>query len=145
MKKITIIKTLILIVFSLGNLYPQSKLENSKAIIVNNEHGEWEDNPKIQIELERVLGGLDEEDENFIFYNPSEVDFDSKGNLYVLDTGNSRIQKYLEIQSDEPCLSLKRRTWAFDRVACFTVIVSPGTRYKLAGRFSPRYGSLKRN
>jgi GntR family histidine utilization transcriptional repressor len=58
---------------------------------------------------------------------------------------NSRIQKYLEIQSDEPCISLKRRTWAFDRVACFTVIVSPGTRYKLAGRFSPRYGSLKRN
>ena len=48
---------------------------------------------------------------------------------------NSNIQKYLEIQSAEPCISLKRRTWAFDMVATYSIIVSPGSRYKLVGKF----------
>ncbi len=48
---------------------------------------------------------------------------------------NSNIQKYLEIQPDEPCISLKRRTWAFDRVATYSIIISPGSRYKLVGKF----------
>jgi len=48
---------------------------------------------------------------------------------------NKEIQKYLKIQPDEPCLSLKRRTWSFDRVATYSIIISPGSRYKLKGKF----------
>ncbi len=48
---------------------------------------------------------------------------------------NREIQKYLKIQPDEPCLSLKRRTWSFDMVATHSIIISPGSRYKLMGKF----------
>ncbi len=48
---------------------------------------------------------------------------------------NKKTQKYLTIKPDEPCLSLKRRTWSFDMVATYSIIISPGSRYKLAGKF----------
>ena len=50
-------------------------------------------------------------------------------------TGNRAVQNYLKIRSDEPCISLKRRTWSFDRVATYSIIISPGSRYKLVGKF----------
>ena len=46
-----------------------------------------------------------------------------------------KIQKCLRIQADEPCISLKRRTWSFDMVATYSIIISPGSRYKLKGKF----------
>ena len=46
-----------------------------------------------------------------------------------------QIQKYLKIKPDEPCISLKRRTWSFDMVATYSIIISPGSRYKLTGKF----------
>ncbi len=58
---------------------------------------------------------------------------------------NSKIQEYLKIEPDEPCLSLKRRTWSLDRVANYSMIVSPGSRYKLAGKFSPGNGFAAMN
>ena len=48
---------------------------------------------------------------------------------------NKEVQKYLKIKPDEPCLSLKRRTWSFDMVASYSIIISPGSRYKLVGKF----------
>ena len=48
---------------------------------------------------------------------------------------NSQIQKLLKIKPDEPCLSLKRRTWSYDMVATYSIIISPGSRYKLVGKF----------
>ena len=48
---------------------------------------------------------------------------------------NTTIQNYLQIKPEEPCLSLKRRTWSFDRVATYSIIISPGSRYKLKGKF----------
>jgi len=49
---------------------------------------------------------------------------------------NKTIQQYLNIKQKDPCLSLTRRTWAFDRVATYSKIISPGSRYKLKGKFS---------
>ena len=46
-----------------------------------------------------------------------------------------KIQKCLRIQADEPCISLKRRTWSFDMVATYSIIISPGSRYKRKGKF----------
>lgn len=48
------------------------------------------------------------------------------------------VRGYLDIASEEPCICLKRRTWSFNRVATFTTMISPGSRYKLKGRFSPK-------
>jgi len=49
---------------------------------------------------------------------------------------NKTIQQYLKIRQEEPCLSLTRRTWSFDRVATYSKIISPGSRYKLKGKFN---------
>lgn len=48
---------------------------------------------------------------------------------------NREIQKRLKIRPDEPCISLARRTWSYDRVATYSIIISPGSRYKLVGKF----------
>ncbi len=45
------------------------------------------------------------------------------------------IQKQLKINSGEPCISLKRRTWSFDLVATSSTIIYPGSKYKLSGKF----------
>jgi len=50
-------------------------------------------------------------------------------------TCSREIQNQLKILPDEPCLSLKRRTWSFDMVATYSIIISPGSRYKLVGKF----------
>ncbi len=56
---------------------------------------------------------------------------------HIIEAVNSskQIQKRLEIKPDEPCLCLKRRTWSFDMVATYSIIISPGSRYKLVGKF----------
>lgn len=46
-----------------------------------------------------------------------------------------RVQKKLKINPEEPCLSLKRQTWSFNMVATYSIIISPGSRYKLKGKF----------
>jgi GntR family histidine utilization transcriptional repressor len=48
---------------------------------------------------------------------------------------NAKIQEYLMIKPSEPCICLKRRTWSCDMVATYSVIISPGSRYKLVGKF----------
>lgn len=50
-------------------------------------------------------------------------------------TCSRKIQNQLKITPEEPCLSLKRRTWSFDMVATYSIIISPGSRYKLMGKF----------
>lgn len=51
-------------------------------------------------------------------------------------TCKKEIRKRLKIKPDEPCLSLTRRTWSFDMVATYSIIISPGSRYKLVGKFT---------
>ncbi len=48
----------------------------------------------------------------------------------------SHVQKYLKTAPGEPCLCLTRRTWSFDQVATFSTMISPGSRYKLKGKFN---------
>ncbi len=45
------------------------------------------------------------------------------------------VRASLEVPEGEPCLCLTRRTWALDRVATYSRLVSPGSRYTLKGRF----------
>lgn len=44
--------------------------------------------------LEDLSIGVEEGDENYMFYNPRAIDADSEGNLYILEYGASRIRKY---------------------------------------------------
>ncbi|HET7716381.1 MAG TPA: histidine utilization repressor [Bauldia sp.] len=46
-----------------------------------------------------------------------------------------RMQEYLRIAPDEPCLLLARRTWSGRRAATRSILVFPGERYSLGGRY----------
>ncbi|MCP3875639.1 MAG: histidine utilization repressor [Desulfobacteraceae bacterium] len=56
---------------------------------------------------------------------------------HIIEAVNCKknIQKHLNIKPDEPCISLTRRTWSYDMVATYSIIISPGSRYKLVGKF----------
>ncbi|WP_457552314.1 histidine utilization repressor [Desulfobacula sp.] len=56
---------------------------------------------------------------------------------HIIEAVNCKkqIQTRLKIKPGEACLSLKRRTWSFDMVATYSIIISPGSRYKLVGKF----------
>ncbi len=53
---------------------------------------------------------------------------------------NKNLQQHLKIKPTEPCLLLRRRTWSFDRVATYSMIFSPGSRYRLKGKFNRGIG-----
>jgi len=48
----------------------------------------------------------------------------------------NNIAELLDISDSTPCLKLTRRTWALDKLATFSRLISPGSRYSLKGRFS---------
>jgi len=59
-------------------------IETEKEVADNN----------IKLEFVGHLGEMDSEDENYMFYRPCDIAGDSEGNLYVLDGGNHRVQKF---------------------------------------------------
>lgn len=71
------------------------KVEMDKGVRkVHNEKPILGKNSGIKLELNRILGGLDATDDNFMLYLPSDLVKDAEGNIYVLDAGNFRVQKY---------------------------------------------------
>lgn len=48
----------------------------------------------------------------------------------------AHVLKHLQIDAAIPCLRLTRRTWSFDQVATYSIMISPGFRYKLTGTFN---------
>jgi len=81
--------------FAVITAYPQ-KIETIDGVrVVHNEKvGKWGKNPEVAIKLIRTIGDVDTEDENLAFDSPSDIAMDSAGNIYILDSGNQRIQKF---------------------------------------------------
>jgi hypothetical protein len=67
--------------------------EDGVQIIHNEKEGIWGKMPAARLELVRVIGELEIPDPNLAFASPYDVVVDSKGNIYVLDQRNTRIQK----------------------------------------------------
>jgi len=63
-------------------------------VVHNGKTGKWGKSPKVSLELVRTIGTIEAEDDNFLFYMPSDIALDSQGNMYILDSGNHRIQKF---------------------------------------------------
>jgi len=96
MRKLIAVTFLITVfLFATTMAYPQ-KIETIDGVrVVHNEKvGKWGKNPEVAIKLIRTIGDVDTEDENLEFNSPSDIAMDSAGNIYILDSGNQRIQKF---------------------------------------------------
>ncbi len=63
-------------------------------VVHNEKGGKWGQDLPITIELVRTIGDIDTLDENLAFNQPSDLVLDDAGNMYILDAGNCRIQKF---------------------------------------------------
>lgn len=71
-----------------------SSEENSGPNIIHNTTAEWGNTPKVKLEFVRKIGELEGDNENLMFYSPSDIEVDDDGNYYILDGGNFRVQKF---------------------------------------------------
>ncbi len=46
-------------------------------------------------------------------------------------------QRYLQIQANEPCLLIKRKTWSGGELVSYAELLYPGSRYSFGGEFTP--------
>jgi hypothetical protein len=69
-------------------------MEDGVRIVHNKKGEEWGGGPKLSIELVRTIGDVDTDDENLAFNSPIDMVVDNAGSLYILDSGNQRIQVF---------------------------------------------------
>ena len=85
----------IFFLFVLSTSYSQEiETVDGVQIIHNETQGQWGKNPQVELEFIRTIGEMDSVDDALIFFMPTDIGFDSQGNIYVLDSGNHRIQKF---------------------------------------------------
>ena len=81
--------------FTFSTSYSQ-KIETVDGVQVvhNDAEGKWGKNPQVELEFIKTIGEMDSDKDELIFYMPADISFDSQGNIYILDSGNHRIQKF---------------------------------------------------
>jgi len=88
-------KTLIRILFLIFIFSLNSFLIGLKEIkfVKNSPKGIWQEKKKLVLK-EMLSIGVREGDQNLMFHEPMDLEVDENGNIYVLEKGNYRIQKF---------------------------------------------------
>lgn len=96
MKKRVILSILLFFSFPFFVYLGAQEIETVDGVRVvhNKEGGKWGKNLPIKIEMVRTIGDINTLDENLAFNVPSDIVLDDDGNIYILDAGNDRIQKF---------------------------------------------------
>ena len=96
MKKRLSTVLLVLVPFALAAAPAAQKIDTADGfrVVHNVKGGLWGQAPKAALELVRKIGDVDTEDERVAFNYPSDVAVDKDGTIYILDSGNARIQKF---------------------------------------------------
>jgi dipeptidyl aminopeptidase/acylaminoacyl peptidase len=76
-----------------AGVYPQQfENQDDVAWVHNKAKGTWDDSPRITLTFIEMFG--DENDDNYLFYEPVAIAADKQGNIYVLDSKNFRVQVF---------------------------------------------------
>jgi sugar lactone lactonase YvrE len=96
LQTLPIVLTLVLALALAAPVAAGQKIEtvDGVRIVHNAGPGAWGKTPRVTLEPVRTIGDIDTLDENLAFYMPSVLAVDGTGDIYILDTGNHRIQKF---------------------------------------------------
>jgi hypothetical protein len=96
LKKMRFLGFIVAFVWMAGLSGYSQKIEtvDGVRIVHNGKTGAWGKESRVSLEVVRTIGELEAEDENVAFFMPSDVALDKAGNIYVLDSGNHRVQKF---------------------------------------------------
>jgi len=86
-----VILTAITMTFSFSQ---QTETIDGIRIVHNGKEGTWGKEPKVSLKFIKTVGDIESTDDNILFYMPTAMAFDEEGHIYVLDSGNHRIQKF---------------------------------------------------
>lgn len=62
--------------------------------IINNLYPKYQDKPQISLTYNSTIESEDKEDDNYLLFGVSDIEFDEEDNIYVMDHGNYRIQVF---------------------------------------------------
>ncbi|MFC1564393.1 6-bladed beta-propeller [candidate division KSB1 bacterium] len=95
-------KNLILLTILISMLISCSSQEDATYTIeeidsvkhIHNHAASWGEEPRIELEFVQKIGILEGSDDNYMLFRPNDAAVDSKGNIYISESGNYRVQKY---------------------------------------------------
>jgi GntR family histidine utilization transcriptional repressor len=110
----------------------------------------YEDGLPIQLEDRYVLPAFAPEflEQNFETQTPSAYLSDvspltEAEHVVRAEQPNESVRSHLDMQSDDACLVVTRRTWGHGRPVTFARLHHPGSRFELTGHYIPPRTSLR--